>query len=133
MTTGIMTNMSVHRHKFSTIKVYIINNSTYYMPLREVADLNEEQWKLVTEAFKRGPTPKQQEVVKQAIRRFMFDYTMTVETLSEKADELAGLATEKPTHSEELTAFAEEVKLMSERLEIIGKRARTIQNFNYKK
>ena len=99
------------------------------MPLREVADLNEEQYKLVTEALKRGSTPKQQEAVKQAIRRFMFDYTMTVETLSEKADELTCLATEKHEHSKELTEFADEVRLMSARLDVIGKRARVIQDF----
>lgn len=39
------------------------------MALREVKPLNAEQWKLVTNALKTGPTDKQKRIVAEAIER----------------------------------------------------------------
>ena len=40
------------------------------MTLRYVAPLNEEQWKILTDALKAGPTPAQRRTVKKAIEMF---------------------------------------------------------------
>ena len=40
------------------------------MTLRYVEDLNEEQWKIFTDALKAGPTPAQRRFVQKSIELF---------------------------------------------------------------